>query len=397
MAAGRVFHVLCRATRGYNTGMLPSSWMFTSSLPPLDLKQRCRHLFSQEILGLDNYQRQRVLITDRLGDLRSKFVERMDNLVSSGGTDRIFTDDLKTMVYIAINKEEIELVKKMLIKYLHQDNSQQFTTYSFGPVVLRLLYVMKEVDFALELFQNPETKPLFFQVTSYLILMDMLYKNNNYNETLKVFEKVSETETNIKYPNDCTTLAFASYYALNTTESLQQSQNLLKECLNLKLQISNRALCFAAMLALKQEKPAVALEMISLRNDDFQIVLKNIRALCYTKLNRIEDTFPILRSILQHDSPYKNRQMKVFPEVLNVLHASAENQADPVFKQNLETMTVSLKTGGLISDVPLEDFILQRIVRYRQSQNSFKARKRSTVGGYRSRTNPPFPSRSNVI
>lgn len=45
--------------------------------------------------------------------------------------------------------------------------------------------------------------------------MDMLYENKLYDETLKVFQIVTENETNnIKYPNDCTTVAFATYYAL---------------------------------------------------------------------------------------------------------------------------------------------------------------------------------------
>ncbi|XP_036357135.1 pentatricopeptide repeat-containing protein 2, mitochondrial isoform X1 [Octopus sinensis] len=396
MATRCSLHVLRRTCHLYNS-FASSPWMFTSYLTPVNIKPNCRHLFSQEILGLDNYQRQRILITDRLGDLRPKFIERMKSLANNDRIDRIFTDDLKTMAYIAAHKEEIELVQNMLIKYHQQDNSQQFNTYSFGPVVLRLLYIMKDVDTALKLFESEETRPLFSQVTSYIILMDMLYESKQYDDTLKVFQIVTENETNIKYPNDCTTIAFATYYALNTAEALQNCQELLKACLNLKLQVSNRALVFAAMLALKQEQPAIALEMISLRDDSFQFVLKNLKALCYAKLNRIEDTLPILRSILQCDSPYRNRQLKVFPEVVNVIHSAAENHGDPVFKRTLETIELSLRTGGLISDVLLEEFITQRIVRTRQPQNSFKARGRSTVDGYRSRQSNTVRSRSNAI
>ncbi|CAI9719870.1 Hypothetical predicted protein [Octopus vulgaris] len=371
MATRCSLHVLRRTCHLYNS-FASSPWMFTSYLTPVNIKPNCRHLFSQEILGLDNYQRQRILITDRLGDLRPKFIERMKSLANNDRIDRIFTDDLKTMAYIAAHKEEIELVQNMLIKYHQQDNSQQFNTYSFGPVVLRLLYIMKDVDTALKLFESEETRPLFSQVTSYIILMDMLYESKQYDDTLKVFQIVTENETNIKYPNDCTTIAFATYYALNTAEALQNCQELLKACLNLKLQVSNRALVFAAMLALKQ-------------------------ALCYAKLNRIEDTLPILRSILQCDSPYRNRQLKVFPEVIDVIHSAAENHGDPVFKRTLETIELSLRTGGLISDVLLEEFITQRIVRTRQPQNSFKARGRSTVDGYRSRQSNTVRSRSNAI
>merc|ERR1712098_457428 len=119
--------------------------------------------------------------------------------------------------------------------------------------------------------------------------------------------------------------------------------------------------------------------MITARNDNYNFVFKNIKAICFTRLGRVEDTFPILRSILQHDTPYKNRQMKVFPDMLDEITAELEKVNDPVMSQQLKLIEQSLKVGSFISDVALGDFVSQTIVRPRNPQDSFKSRERSFV------------------
>lgn len=73
-----------------------------------------------------------------------------------------------------------------------------------------------------------------------------------------------------------------------------------------------------------------------------------------------------------------------FPQ-LSEIKSELEKVNDPKMAQQLQLIEQSLKVGAFISDVPLEDFVRQTIVKFRQTQNSFKSRERSFVRGFRSR------------
>lgn len=384
MAAFSLPHVL-RFSRQGASFFISSSQRFLQQnyVPILQCK---RNLFCQEILGLDGFQRQRLMINDRLGNLREKFIDRMNEVVDEEKQQTIFTDDLKTIIHVAQNDEEVNLMKVMLLRYCKDSSSQQFNQYVFGPVILRLLYTLKKTDLALELFLHESTKRIFNQMASCTILLDLLYESKRYEDVINIYKEINERKLNgYIYPGDCTTIAMASFFAMNTPEALQQCKELMIACNKTNVNISNRGIVFGAMLALNQNDNALALEMITTRSDNFNFVIKNIKGICFARMGRVEDTFPILRSILQHDSPYKNQQMKVFPNMLSEIKSELEKVNDPKMAQQLHLIEQSLKVGAFISDVPLEDFVRQTIVKFRQTQNSFKSRERSFVRGFRSR------------
>jgi len=76
-----------------------------------------RTLFSSEILGLENYSRQRASLVERMGDTRNKFSERMDEYTKAEGNHTIFTDDLKTMVYMAESDKELDTTISMVRRF----------------------------------------------------------------------------------------------------------------------------------------------------------------------------------------------------------------------------------------------------------------------------------------
>lgn len=56
---------------------------------------------------------------------------------------------------------------------------------------------------------------MFDQMSSYIILMDLLYENQEYDRVLEVMEIVKERQLNgIKFPMDCVTLAIAACYKI---------------------------------------------------------------------------------------------------------------------------------------------------------------------------------------
>lgn len=56
---------------------------------------------------------------------------------------------------------------------------------------------------------------MFDQMSSYIILMDLLYENQQYDHVLEVMEIVKDRQLNgIKFPMDCVTLAIAASYKI---------------------------------------------------------------------------------------------------------------------------------------------------------------------------------------
>lgn len=62
-----------------------------------------------------------------------------------------------------------------------------------------------------------------------------------------------------------------------------------------------RTATFIAGLALKQNSPHIALEIVSTLREQQYLTVRNIKTQAYAELDRPEDAIPILRSILEID------------------------------------------------------------------------------------------------
>lgn len=60
-----------------------------------------------------------------------------------------------------------------------------------------------------------------------------------------------------------------------------------------------RAITFAAALAIKQNAPHIALEIIGTARQQQYVTVRNIKVLAFTALGRADDALPILKSVLQ--------------------------------------------------------------------------------------------------
>lgn len=60
-----------------------------------------------------------------------------------------------------------------------------------------------------------------------------------------------------------------------------------------------RAITFAATLAIKQNAPHIALEIVGTARQQQYVTVRNIKVLAFTNLGRPDDALPILKSVLQ--------------------------------------------------------------------------------------------------
>lgn len=67
--------------------------------------------------------------------------------------------------------------------------------------------------------------------------------------------------------------------------------------------IMRRATTFLAALAIKQNSPHIATEILSSVKEARYMLVRCLKVLAYTDLNRFTEIVPILRSSLEHDRP----------------------------------------------------------------------------------------------
>lgn len=353
-----------------------------------------RYLFSGEILGLENYVRHRDQTLHRLGDLQTKFSDRMREYLKSDGEQTIFTDDLKTIVYAAKGADDLELAKTMITKYHKQSEKLRFSTFHFGPIVMRLAHVLNKSDFAWELFNDSDLNGFFDQMSTFVILMDLLFISERYEDVLKALQIVTDKNLNgVKYPMDCVTLAAASCYKLNTPQSFKVLQSILRESKKLGSSVSIRSLVYAAELALKQGSPEAALEILSMQTVNegkrTPIAYINTKIKVNMELGRFEDCLTSIKScILLEDTPeaYKKNGV-IFTSILESLKKALDESKDVKLLMKFNSVQGMLEQGNHVSSSSYEEYLMRPVIRRRRLHDGYKSRERSSFPTDRNNNN----------
>lgn len=165
---------------------------------------------------MDNYVRTRDRIKTQFLNISDKFRLKMNEFSEPSSTNMIFTEDLKNMVHLVEpNSGDVDLVIKMMKRFNEQNKELRFGNFVFGPVVMRMFYYLNEPQLALDSFKSKELDGFFDQLISYQVLMDLLFKNEMYNEILDVFGIIKGKQIqDAKYPKNVVVLTFAACYKL---------------------------------------------------------------------------------------------------------------------------------------------------------------------------------------
>lgn len=158
-----------------------------------------RTLYDEASLGLDNYKSTRNIVMQKYKIGLDSFKIKMQESIADEKA-MIFTEDLKSTLHL-VEKDDIQLLISMLEKYNSQNSQVRFGTFKFGPVVMRTLYYLNEPDVAFDLFLNPKYDEFFNQMSTFMLIMDLLYENKKYADVRTIYDKVKQKFVNgIRHP-----------------------------------------------------------------------------------------------------------------------------------------------------------------------------------------------------
>lgn len=89
-----------------------------------------RTLYTAEALGVDKYLYSKDKVSAQFVNSADKFKNKMLEYLSP--EHMIFTEDLKNMVHLVADAEDIDLVEKMTKKFHSQNKELRFGNYVFG-------------------------------------------------------------------------------------------------------------------------------------------------------------------------------------------------------------------------------------------------------------------------
>lgn len=329
--------------------------------------QRCtafvyRTLYSPAALGVDNYTNTRERIKTQFANVEDKFRSKMLDFATRDSNSMIFTEDLKHMIHLVEeNDEDLDLVRKMMLKFSSQNKELRFGSFIFGPVVMRMYYFVNRPKEAYEIFMNPEMDGFFDQLMSFHILMDLLFKNEMYNEVIEVFDVIQKKQVQgSKFPKNAVVLVLAACYKLNTPESFNYAKNLWSELTKFGHYPMRRAGTFAAALALNQNSPHVALEILGSLKQQSYVTIRNLKVAALADLNRPDDTFPIFRSALQMDSAV-DKKHTFSEEIIARVKSSIEKLDKPDVVQEFDKLENRLRSLNHITFEPLDKQLCSEI------------------------------------
>lgn len=223
---------------------------------------------------------------------------------------------------------------------------------------MRMFHHLKNDEAALKVFLDKDMEGFFDQMMSYQILLDLLYVKGRYADVRSTYDVIKARQLEGgRYPKHCIVLVLGACYQENTPAAFEYSKALWTELSEAGHIPMRKAATFAAGLALKQNAPHIALEIVSGVPQQNYVTIRNIKIQALINLNRIDDALPLLRSILEVAPTGPNKQQTVATDVLeNVKQAIAQsNNAD--LQNDFTRIDSFLKEHDHVSEHTLDELL----------------------------------------
>lgn len=112
-----------------------------------------------------------------------------------------------------------------------------------------------------------------------------------------------------------------------------------------------RAYTFCAALAIRQGSPQVALEILFNTKRASYTTIRNLKVLALTELNRLDETIPILKSILIEDTVGAQRVIHTFnKEVIDKVQNAIEKSGNDDLTLQFQNIMKYFRTQGHIAE-----------------------------------------------
>ncbi|CAH0713364.1 unnamed protein product, partial [Brenthis ino] len=339
---------------------------------------QAQQLYAISALGIDGYLQSRKRTREQFSNFSDKFRTKMTEFVSDS-KNMIFTEDLKNMIHIA-EPSDIDLVLNMIKKFNTQKTEFRFSSFIFGPIVMRMFHFLDAPNEAIKCFDDPVNDDFFAQLVSYQILLDLLYNHEMYDEMHRIFEKIQHKQLNMtKFPKYSVVLILAACYKQNTPKSLEYATKLWSEMADVGTIPVRRSAAFMAALALNQGAPHLALEAVTLQKPHY-ITIRNIRAIALAQLDRLDDSLAVLRGVLEIDRPEQKDKHTFFEETISKVKQAVEKSGNKDVLKEYENIEKALRDHGLIDKQTLDQLITSDITSRSEKQNLPRGMPRTQYG-----------------
>ena len=199
-----------------------------------------------------------------------------------------------------------------------------------------------------------------------------------------------------KFPKHVLVLTFAACYKINTKASLEYATKIYQTASEAGQNlVMRKGTTFFAALAINQDQPQIALEVLSNVKQQNYLTVRTLKALALAKMKRFDDVLVILRAVLEVDNPTMKKQ--TFPLTLaDSLKPAFAADAGKEVQADFQKVIGFLENHQHISQDTLDDILCSEI--QMTVQPAFGDRYSNKSGGdfnYERRDNSSYERRDN--
>ncbi|XP_053973953.1 pentatricopeptide repeat-containing protein 2, mitochondrial-like [Hylaeus volcanicus] len=330
-----------------------------------------RFMYSEKYLGVSTYENTRFIFRNQFVTIEETFRSKMLE-VCKAEDGVVFVEDVKAMLHLAQNNDDdIKLVTQLIEKYVNCIKDQKFGSYVFGPVVMRMFYYLNKPEAALSLFQNPLLDEFFQQKTTIQILFTLLYKHDKFNEIVALYEHLMSSEKKSSLARFCIIVVMAACYKQNNPESFNFAVKCWEQHQGKCLYFA-RSLEILAALAIRQNEPQMALELLSSLHRQQYITIRCLKILAYSQWQKYIYIIPLLKSTLDVDN--SAQKQTYFADVIYQLEENLKTESGD-WSELLDLIENIKNHDGLTTHATLEEHLLKPLVgdqKYLQDRDGFR-------------------------
>lgn len=327
-----------------------------------------RSLYTDVALGISKLDKLRESKSQLFaGPTKDRYIERLSDYLKANDAESIYKDDLVNLIGIAADEKDLDLIEQVVIK-----SCARTTPFmqGWGALVMRLYYKMKQLDRAYENVKDVEKFGNFFNLRScYKVMMTMLYDAGRYDAVLEIFHlsqerlKPSENrdlgEDEMGGPErDLCTIAFAALARMNNQEALEQAEALYNKLNTNSRGLGLRPASFFAYIACSNDKPKLALNLISNTPNRNYISLRELKIASLIKLGRYED---ILLQLREYVSNIKRESNLLLKSTYGIIQKNLDKIEDPAIRQELNDLMIEIKENGHVAETTIEELLFKPI------------------------------------
>jgi len=148
-------------------------------------------------------------------------------------------------------------------------------------------------------------------------------------------------------------------YKLNTQESFDYAVKLLQGVREAGSGILRKGVTFASALALNQNNPSLALEILALTAQDNYVTVKNLRLIALAELDRLDNVISILNASVSRDD--LERKTNILVEAMERIKSAITRNGKTEYLSEIDKLEKLLKDSNLLGTESLDSILCSEI------------------------------------